>query len=94
MPKVPLVDVDAESRRTIPDLQVGYVEVAPSPSGQFLVLTIGHRRVDSFENPIEATVDFALSPSAAATLCRETRGALKQCLLDPPAEMESHSSED
>ena len=84
--KVPLVSSGVS--QAIPDLQVSSVAAEPAPSGQFLVLEIGHHRLDSFGNPIEATVEFALSPRGAAILCRETRKALKACLLDPLEETE------
>ena len=92
MLKVPLVADDAP--QAIPDQQVSSVGAEPAPSGQSLVLKIEHRRTDSYGNPIENTVDFALSLRGAAILCRELRGALKQCLLDPLEEEGSHSTED
>ena len=75
MLKVPLVADDAP--QAIPDQQVSSVGAEPAPSGQSLVLKIEHRRTDSYGNPIENTVDFALSLRGAAILCREHPGRAK-----------------
>ena len=88
MPKVPLVAVDTDARQAMPDLEVSGAAAEPESSGQYLVLTLQYRSIGSLGTEVERTADFALSPRAAAILCRELRGALKRCLLDDLPETE------
>ena len=92
--KVPLVSVSVDVEQAMPDFQVSSVEAAPAPSGQFLILKLGHHRIDGYDRAIEGEVELALSLRAASILCLETGKALKVCLLDPLEETESRSEED
>ena len=79
--RVPPVGVVDDARRAMPDHQVSGVAVVPESSGQFLILEIEHQHAQWDGRPSFGTAEFALSPRAAAILCREIRKALRECLI-------------
>ena len=82
----PLVSGDVSLATDTP--QVSGVAAAPGSSGGHVMLSLRLWSRGEKGTVNERDVDIALSPRAAAILCRETRRALKACLLDPLEEDE------